>query len=127
LQIDSTPIRLGQTLQAGIECLFTQETLTSTSKVYSKVGYSEIGEDFTSFGDYVGNVGYYNDQVYAVGVDENAVTHIISGRENEFIYTAADLTSELEANDVIKIKNEVYVVEDITKSYIKLNTWFKGD
>jgi len=122
LQIDSTPIRLGQTLQAGIDCDFDQATLTPVSNVYSKVGYSEIGEDSTNFGKYIGNVGYFAPQVYAEDGD-----NVISGQENVFIYTASDLTSQLKISDIIKIKNEIYVVRGIYPSFIKLNTFFSGD
>jgi hypothetical protein len=121
LRIDSTPIRLGQDLQAGIECEFDQATQTADSTVYSSVGYSEIGEDTTHFADYIGNIGYYEPQTYTE--DD---TNVLSGLENDVIYTATDLSADLSANDVIKIQNEIYVVDVVTANYIQLNTFFNG-
>jgi len=118
LKIDSTPIRLGQKLVAGIEC-------SEDSKyVYSKVGYREIGEDTSGFSDYAGNIGYFYRQTVAQGLTTAADT--VSGKENNIIYTTQDMSGSVAANDLIKIQDEVYVVDGIGSDYIKLNTHFKG-
>jgi hypothetical protein len=114
LEIDSTPIRLGQTLQAGIECE------KDTEFVYSKVGYYEIGEDVTTFGAQVGSITHFQNQA----VTDDA-TSPLSGEENSIVYTNTDLSSTV--GTLIKIQDEVYAVLSGTAEFLELNTHFKGD
>jgi len=118
LKIDSTPIRLGQKLVAGIECA------EDSRYVYSKVGYREIGEDTSAFSSYAGNIAYFDRKSVLQGTVTTADT--VSGKENNIIYTSADMSGSVSVGDLIKIQDEVYVVDGIGADYIQLNTHFKG-
>jgi hypothetical protein len=129
LEIDSTPIRLGQQLQAGIECYFDQATNAHVENVYSSVGYSEIGEDETYFTEEVGIVGYFVNADYA-SADTSTAGYddaVVSGQENLYLYPRESLVAAgVAAGDVLKIEEKLYVVNSVQNDYVELNTRYTG-
>jgi len=128
LEIDSTPIRLGQQLQAGIECYFDQATNAHVENVYSSVGYIEIGEDETHFTEEVGIVGYFvnadyaSDDISSAGYDDA----VVSGQENVYLVPRESLSGIIAAGEVLKIEEKLYVVNAVSAYHISLNTRYTG-